>query len=206
MINKFVIIGGLLVVVVVGVLAFRFLSPTQNPQTQVKTTPTPTQMLVGGDRDAYGCIPSAGYSWCEITQKCYRPWEEKCESSSSSVPLPRGEDIIRSFFALINDKRIPDAVSMMAPSSVPDESAKQAWGVQFNALNSVKITSMTPSDKANWNTNQEIYQVNLATTVNPNSKNAPIPYYGWNDGTDTKWIEIEKVGKIWKIKGIATGP
>lgn len=34
--------------------------------------------LVGGDRDEHGCIPSAGYSWCNVTQKCIRPWEEGC--------------------------------------------------------------------------------------------------------------------------------
>ncbi|MFH1222044.1 MAG: hypothetical protein V1492_03085 [Candidatus Micrarchaeota archaeon] len=32
----------------------------------------------GSDRDAYGCIPSAGYQWCNATQKCYRSWEENC--------------------------------------------------------------------------------------------------------------------------------
>lgn len=30
---------------------------------------------VGADRDAHGCIDSAGYSWCEHTQRCERPWE-----------------------------------------------------------------------------------------------------------------------------------
>ncbi|WP_323120421.1 hypothetical protein [Burkholderia alba] len=29
----------------------------------------------GSDRDAHGCIPSAGYAWCERTAKCERPWE-----------------------------------------------------------------------------------------------------------------------------------
>jgi len=35
---------------------------------------------VGGDRDANGCIASAGYSWCERTKRCERPWElaKKC--------------------------------------------------------------------------------------------------------------------------------
>ncbi|AOJ36193.1 hypothetical protein [Burkholderia metallica] len=31
--------------------------------------------MVGGDRDEHGCIPSAGYAWCEQTQQCERPWE-----------------------------------------------------------------------------------------------------------------------------------
>ena len=35
--------------------------------------------IVGGDRDEHGCIGSAGYSWCEIKQKCLRIWEEECK-------------------------------------------------------------------------------------------------------------------------------
>lgn len=38
----------------------------------------PGQRPVGGDRDAHGCIPSAGYTWCEAKQKCIRVWEEPC--------------------------------------------------------------------------------------------------------------------------------
>lgn len=30
---------------------------------------------VGSARDVHGCIGSAGYSWCEHTQRCERPWE-----------------------------------------------------------------------------------------------------------------------------------
>lgn len=35
--------------------------------------------VVGGDKDKHGCIGSAGYSWCEVKQKCLRSWEENCE-------------------------------------------------------------------------------------------------------------------------------
>lgn len=40
--------------------------------------------VVGGDKDAHGCIGSAGYAWCEAKQKCIRHWEEKCEVSDWS--------------------------------------------------------------------------------------------------------------------------
>ena len=33
-------------------------------------------IVLGGDRDEHGCIPSAGYSWDAEKQKCVRPWEE----------------------------------------------------------------------------------------------------------------------------------
>jgi hypothetical protein len=39
--------------------------------------------LLGGDRDAHGCIPSAGYQWCEAKQKCLRTWEEPCDGSGA---------------------------------------------------------------------------------------------------------------------------
>jgi len=32
---------------------------------------------LGSDRDEFGCIPSAGYSWSEEKQECVRPFEEE---------------------------------------------------------------------------------------------------------------------------------
>jgi hypothetical protein len=44
--------------------------------------------LLGGDRSIHGCIGSAGYSWCEKTKQCERPWElakkEKFENSAEA--------------------------------------------------------------------------------------------------------------------------
>lgn len=31
--------------------------------------------MPGSDRDAHGCIASAGYVWCARTDQCERPWE-----------------------------------------------------------------------------------------------------------------------------------
>lgn len=35
----------------------------------------PPMPAPGSDRDAHGCIASAGYSWCVSTNQCERPWE-----------------------------------------------------------------------------------------------------------------------------------
>jgi putative hemolysin len=40
-----------------------------------------TPPIVGGDKDAHGCLPSAGYSWCDAKQKCLRQFEEPCNST-----------------------------------------------------------------------------------------------------------------------------
>ena len=53
----------------------------REPAEQATSPQQPDQAetpLLGGDRDAHGCIGSAGYSWCEAKQKCLRVWEEKC--------------------------------------------------------------------------------------------------------------------------------
>lgn len=34
-----------------------------------------SETMPGSDRDAHGCIASAGYSWCERTEQCEQPWE-----------------------------------------------------------------------------------------------------------------------------------
>lgn len=40
------------------------------------TTQAPSPVPApGSDRDAHGCIGSAGYSWCTSTNQCERPWE-----------------------------------------------------------------------------------------------------------------------------------
>ena len=35
----------------------------------------PDAKVKGAGRDAHGCIGSAGYTWCERTGQCERPWE-----------------------------------------------------------------------------------------------------------------------------------
>ena len=40
-----------------------------------KTSELENLDIVGGDRDEYGCIGSAGYTWSQILQDCIRVWE-----------------------------------------------------------------------------------------------------------------------------------
>ena len=34
--------------------------------------------FIGGDKSLEGCLHGAGFSWCERTQSCIRPWETEC--------------------------------------------------------------------------------------------------------------------------------
>ncbi|MFA5831736.1 MAG: hypothetical protein WC878_07985 [Candidatus Paceibacterota bacterium] len=50
----------------------------------IETPPSPP--VVGGDSDIHGCKGSAGYSWCELKQKCLRTWEEPCGTIAPADP------------------------------------------------------------------------------------------------------------------------
>ncbi|MBK9081680.1 MAG: hypothetical protein IPL88_06160 [Rhizobiales bacterium] len=45
-----------------------------------------TPPLVGGDRDAHGCIGSAGYTWCAREAQCVRPWELAASRGFANTP------------------------------------------------------------------------------------------------------------------------
>ena len=63
---------------ITGILALAALSLTgcdATKQSPAAVTQQKSPAKAGADRDAHGCIPSAGYRWCAKTQKCERPWE-----------------------------------------------------------------------------------------------------------------------------------
>lgn len=123
-----------------------------------------------------------------------------------TAPLPEPEDIIRTFFDLINEDKASEAVMMMAESITSDDSQKQAWAVQFNNISMIKIISIDPSSPENWTDSQHSYELKLDLKMNPDSSTAPIPYYGWDNGENIRWINLVKEDNLWKIKNIATGP
>ncbi len=43
-----------------------------------KNASNPPQNLIGGNKDSHGCLIGAGYTWCQVKNKCLRIWEEYC--------------------------------------------------------------------------------------------------------------------------------
>ena len=121
--------------------------------------------------------------------------------STTSVPLPRQEDIIRVFFALIDEKRIPEAIGMMSEKAVSDDTVKQEWTTQFNDFDNVKVTAVEKSIEEN------LYKVTLEVEINQRAANYPVPYYGYGEGVNVRFLKLvsDNQGR-WKIDGIATGP
>jgi len=57
------------------VLLVLALAGCAHPEPAPDRAATPAAPVVGGDRDAHGCIGSAGYQWCQRSGRCERPWE-----------------------------------------------------------------------------------------------------------------------------------
>lgn len=82
--------------------------------------------LLGGDRDEHGCLPSAGYSWCEAKDKCLRVWEESCEAAAAGSILAE---------ASVSD---PQPGQLVASPLVVQGQAKGNWF--FEAKIPVRLT------------------------------------------------------------------
>jgi len=41
---------------------------------------------IGGTRDAHGCLPAAGYTWCARIRQCVRPWEYAAKKGFANTP------------------------------------------------------------------------------------------------------------------------
>ena len=131
------------------------------------------------------------------------PTLEKLDAKTS---LPNGLDIVNLFFNLINEHRIDEAVGMMSAQNINDDSTKQAWGVHFNAIKSLNVIDIEPSDPDSWTASYQIYKATLEAYVSSDAANAPIPYYGWEDNPNIRWVTLVKEGDFWKIDTLATSP
>ena len=132
--------------------------------------------------------------------------DKNADQKQPVVPLPQEEDIVRTFFNLIDEGRAAEAVGMMTSSLAGNESSKQQWAVQFNAIESAKVESVQAANQAGWTSDAHEYRVNVMVQVKPGVTGAPIPNYGWENGRNTRWVTIKRAGTLWNIDSISTGP
>ncbi len=108
--NKTLVVSLIATVLVLGGAALYFsLGKTVKP---VETTPAPQTEsspanIVGGETDEHGCKGSAGYSWCELKQKCLRIREEPCVSRADDTESIKAE--IKQLI-VVKNKISPDSV------------------------------------------------------------------------------------------------
>ena len=93
---------------------------------------SPAPAVVGGDRDAHGCIGSAGYSWCEAKTSCIRSWETYCTAAAGkSVVFSCGDSkTIAATFYPTDDKfvdlKLSDGRNLSVPHAISASGARYA--------------------------------------------------------------------------------
>jgi len=180
--NKFLVIIGVGVVFVVGIFII-----------QKQGSPQSINPLTIQQSDNQGLVST---STSVPTQQL----------TTAVVPLPQDSDILNIFFQLISDRKPSDAVMMMSSTIVNDDSSKQAYGVQFNAMTSLKVQKVEQSSKADWTDTRHQYMVTFDVVMDPNSANGPIPNYGYDEGENIRFVNLVKEANQWKIESLSTGP
>jgi hypothetical protein len=121
--------------------------------------------------------------------------------------VPDGKSKVEQFLASVSAGKASDAVMMMTSATTGNDANKQAMAVQFNIFSKFVVKSVEPIIQEDWTQTSQEYKVTVDVAVKPGAAaGAPIPNYGWENGTNVRFVTLEKVGSDWKIQGIATGP
>ncbi|NMB84141.1 hypothetical protein GYA28_02520 [Candidatus Roizmanbacteria bacterium] len=127
-------------------------------------------------------------------------------NSKVQVPLPSGEDTIRTFFNLIQEKKPNEALKMLTVSYIGNDCSRTSWLNQFKSFENVSVDKIDLENGSSAN-GKKIYKVTISARMLPTATSAPIPNYGWENGQNVRWITLSENNKnIWKIAGISTGP
>lgn len=112
---------------------------------------------------------------------------------------------LEEFFAIVNSRDIDAAMKSMASSILRTTKERHAWHRQLAAIRSIHILDIQPANVESWSGSRHIFKVTLEAHVK-DDPNAPIPFFGWQDNPNVRWITMQLDNRRWIVAGIATGP
>jgi len=148
-------------------------------------------------------MPGSGDTGAILSQVA-QAQDSAAKRGAMDEPGAKHAAVISQFFALINDHRVSDALAMMSPELVP-EVDRAGWTRQFTAIKSIHVRDIRPAGMGGSGPCVE-YKVTIEADVSSEAANAPIPYYGWDDNPNLRWIHLCPRGDQWLISEIGTGP
>ncbi len=115
---------------------------------------------------------------------------------------------MRRFFELIGRHQAASAAAMLSPGAAQGPADRALWKKNFESVKSMRISSLSPWSQNEWTPAEQRFKVGLQVATNPDDpKNPPpMPHYGWEDGSNTRWVTVKWVKDQWSIAQIATGP
>jgi hypothetical protein len=107
------------------------------------------------------------------------------------------QSMAQSFLDNIGSGKIDAALAMMDAN----QDTKQAWGVNFNGLKSLKVTKIEPTFKEEWTATRETFKAQLEVTLKSGDE-----FMGWSNGKNFRWITLQKTGDKWLVHELANNP
>ncbi|MGB6607968.1 MAG: hypothetical protein WBF28_09185, partial [Atribacterota bacterium] len=135
------------------------------------------------------------------TGKKIAPEEVKHEFYPDKVARIKEENFIYEFFEAIDRGDVEQIFSMMDENLAGNENMQEMWKANFSSLDKIKVIWLYPEEERKWHNKQPLYKVNIFLKSKPGS-----PYYGWEEGENTRWITVTTNEDNRKIVSIATGP
>jgi hypothetical protein len=118
----------------------------------------------------------------------------------------RAQARLEEFFVLVNARRIDDALAVIHPKMVETDAQRQGWRSHLEAIRSIHVSDVEPYAMETWTDRCQKFKVILEAYV-ADTPAAPIPFYGWQDNPNIRWITMVLGEKsAWQIQEIATGP
>jgi hypothetical protein len=119
---------------------------------------TSTNPIIGGDKDEHGCLGPAGYSWCEIKNKCLRVLEEKCESiTNNNIPTFTEKDLENGwYYGNLDQKKLGTPSNWV---HIGDGTRSASWSAPKN-------NSCIPNWQCGWGACSNGYQGMTAVDSN----------------------------------------
>jgi hypothetical protein len=131
------------------------------------------------------------------TEDSTTPSESNSGSGSGGGGSMASATVVQSFFDALGSRNIDGALGMMDANA----DTKQGWGVNFASIDSLSVTSMSPMYPEDWTADREIYQVELDVKLKPN-----VQSWGWENGANTRWVSMKRVGENWVVHELANNP
>jgi hypothetical protein len=103
-----------------------------------------------------------------------------------------------AFLDNLANLKIDEALKMMDA----DDNTKQAWGVNFNTIESLKVNKIEEAFKEEWTSTRQSFKAELDVKVKPAGEQM-----GWENGNNFRWITLEKnKSGVWLVHELANNP
>ncbi len=128
--------------------------------------------------------------------KAHAVEEVTTEDTSDKTGSADAKGIADTFFSSIGNGDPTSAVELMDAN----QTTKNMWQQNFAAISSLTVKSLEPTFQSEWTSERESYKATLEVKTKGGNT------FGWEDGTNTRWITLQKTEGKWLVHELANNP